>query len=398
MASSKSPIEWTDASWNPVRGCSRVSEGCRHCYAERLAYRFSGEGKPYEGLVRLGNQGPVWTGEIKLVRKALDEPFGWRKPQRVFVNSMSDLFHEKVPDGFIMDVWRVMAACPHLTFQIVTKRPERAAAWLARWADTADEDRESKLARGPAEIRAKHRAGRALLWAEMLDGWGEPPPGCAFPTYDWMQGPRWWPTVLPNVWLLTSVENQDTADERIPHLLRCPAAVRGASYEPALGPVDFSRWLLRPGDIRTAFACDECGAGSVAVDEDGCCATCGADARSVPGLDWIIAGGESGPGARPPHPKWFQDARDQVKAAAGAAFFFKQYGVWAPRMPGDEHGPFNSLNGQRDILVGIDGLTWCSRETAGPQAVPMSRVGKRVAGRLLDGVEHNGFPVVGTAR
>ncbi len=374
MASSKGPIEWTDASWNPVRGCSRVSEGCRHCYAERLAYRFSGAGKPYDGLVRMGKQGPVWTGDVRLIDGALAEPLSWRAPKKIFVNSMSDLFHESLSDLAIALVFGVMALAPRHTFQVVTKRPARAVQWF-KWA--------AKEAQRRGHLRPGHwLVKESLEHLARFTGSGL----ASIP----------WP--LPNVWLLTSVENQETANERIPHLLRCPAAVRGASYEPALGPVDFSRWLLRPGDLRTAFACDECGAGSAVVDEDGCCATCGIDAREVPGLNWIIAGGESGPGARPPHPKWFLDARDQVLAAEGAAFFFKQYGAWVPRTPGDEHGPFNSLNGQRDILVGIDGLTGCSRETAGPQAVPMSRVGKRTAGRLLDGVEHNGFPVVGSAQ
>ena len=382
MASSNSPIEWTDASWNPVRGCSRVSEGCRHCYAERVAYRFSGTGKPYEGLVRLGKQGPVWTGVVRLIESALAEPLGWRVPKKIFVNSMSDLFHESLPDAAIDQVYAVMLLTPWHTHQVVTKRPERAARYLN------DPTLYSRVLEAATKVRAARRWLKHGPCKERLDNIGISNPAT--------HPPRW-------IWLLTSVENQATADERIPHLLRCPAAVRGASYEPALGPVDFSRWLLRPGDLRVGFACDECRSGSVAVDEDGCCATCGADARSVPGLDWIIAGGESGPGARPPHPKWFQDARDQVKAAAGAAFFFKQWGAWQ----------WGSAAGRTGLIVLSDGSTCATTKTAceeharrigGHEAWSrlspnvMTNVGKKLAGRLLDGVEHSAFPQVGVPR
>ena len=326
MASSNSPIEWTDASWNPVRGCSRVSEGCRHCYAERVAYRFGGEGKPYEGLVRLGKQGPVWTGEV---------------PQKIFVNSMSDLFHESLPDAAIDQVYAVMLLTPWHTHQVVTKRPERAARYLT------DPTLYDRLLRAADRIRLV-RMGRLHGPRPMmlLDQIAISNPAT--------HPPRW-------IWLLTSVENQATADDRIPHLLRCPAAVRGVSYEPALGAVDFSRWLLRPG------------------------------------LDWIIAGGESGPGARPPHPRWFRDARDQAQAA-GVAYFFKQWGAWQ----------LGSAAGREGLIVLSDGST-CAPEKAaceeharliggsdvwsrrGPCV--MTNVGKKLAGRLLDGVEHSAFPL-----
>lgn len=287
MASSNSPIEWTDASWNPVRGCTRVSEGCRHCYAERVAYRFGGEGKPYEGLVRLGKQGPAWTGVVRLIEGALAEPLSWRKPQRIFVNSMSDLFHESLPDEAIDQVWAVMVLAPWHTFQVVTKRPERAARYLN------DPTLYGRVLRAADKIRAARRGlchGPLQVGLDMV-AIGDP---ARFPD--------------PAIWLLTSVENQETADERIPHLLRCPAAVRGVSYEPALGPVDFRPWLplLLAGE---GF-------------KDG-------QARALPavggarGLDWLIAGAESGHGARPMDLAWVRSARDQC-AAAGVTFFFKQ--------------------------------------------------------------------------
>ncbi|MBY6277267.1 DUF5131 family protein [Symbiobacterium thermophilum] len=123
-------IEWTDATWNPIRGCSRVSEGCRNCYAERMAARFSGPGRPYEDLVRRTPHGPRWTGEVRLVEELLDAPLHWRRPRRIFVNSMSDLFHEAVPDEWIDKVFAVMALAEHHTFQVLTKRPERMLRYL----------------------------------------------------------------------------------------------------------------------------------------------------------------------------------------------------------------------------------------------------------------------------
>lgn len=121
-------IEWTETTWNPVRGCARISPGCERCYAERMAHRFSGEGLPYEGLTRASKRGPKWTGRVRLVHEALREPLGWRQPRVVFVNSMSDLFHEDVPDDFIAAVFETMARASHHTFQVLTKRADRLLA------------------------------------------------------------------------------------------------------------------------------------------------------------------------------------------------------------------------------------------------------------------------------
>lgn len=176
-------ISWTDQTWNPIRGCSRVSEGCRHCYAEHQAARFSGPGQPYEGLVTVANGHPQWTGTIAFVEKHLLDPLKWKQPRRIFVNSMSDLFHENVTDEMRHRIFGVMQECPHHTFQILTKRP----AGMLAFAE-----------------------------AQMAGGF------C-------------WP--LPNAWLGVSVENQKAADERIPLLLQTPAAVRFVSCEPLLGPV-----------------------------------------------------------------------------------------------------------------------------------------------------------------
>src|SRR3954471_19020197 len=126
----KSTIEWTDSTWNPVRGCSIVSKGCTNCYAMKQAHRSSGPGRAYAGLTVMSNAGPVWNGKIKLVPQLLDQPLRWKKPRLIFVNSMSDLFHEDIPDAFIDQVFAVMALCPQHKFQILTKRPERMKAWF----------------------------------------------------------------------------------------------------------------------------------------------------------------------------------------------------------------------------------------------------------------------------
>src|SRR5690348_2206473 len=173
----KSKIEWTDATWNPIRGCSRISEGCRNCYAERVAARFAGLGQPYEGLAKyrgeglrqIGDRGhidPHWTGEVRFIEEKLGEPLHWREPRRIFVNSMSDLFHEKVQDIWLNKIFsNVMEIATQHTFQILTKRPERMLKYLSwRWDD------------GRIPMR--------------------------------------------NIWLGVSVEDQKTADERIPLLLQ----------------------------------------------------------------------------------------------------------------------------------------------------------------------------------
>jgi len=270
-------IEWTDVTWNPVRGCSRVSEGCRHCYAETFAAR----GLPSHRSPRTGDSfathtgaGPRWTGKVELIPEKLDEPLNWRKPRRVFVNSMSDLFHEKLSDEAIAAVFGVMAACPQHTFQVLTKRPERMREWVFGSGEALTFDAGEKLAGD--------------------NGWCHAHEGEAWP--------------LPNVHLGVSVEDQATADERIPLLLQTPAALRFVSYEPALGPIEFpSGWLSTEG----SYLCPACG-------ESGC--NCGA-------IDWLIVGGESGPGARPCDLAWIRAAVEQCRDA-GVPVFVKQLGAW----------------------------------------------------------------------
>lgn len=272
-------IQWTDETWNPIRGCSRVSEGCRHCYAETVAHRFSGPGLPYEGLTNAQGR---WNGTIRVVDEHLTDPLRWKRPRRVFVNSMSDLFHENVAEETIDRIFAVMALAPQHTFQILTKRPERMRAFVAS--------------------RNGHSSG---VWfaAEKL----KPSP----PPQHWYHAGRSFEWPLPNVWLGVSVEDQKTADERIPLLLQTPAAVRFISAEPLLGPVNLHR-LEHP--------------------HDGCHASALQGQRDENRyefdhqLDWVIVGGESGHGARP---CWTPSVRRIVSdcISTGTACFVKQLGA-----------------------------------------------------------------------
>ena len=264
MASLNSKIEWTDRTWNCVKGCSLVSQGCKNCYAMRQAHRFHGPGQPYEGLTQIANGHPVWTGKVVCDESKLDEPLHWRKPCRVFVNSMSDLFQEDVPFEFIGEVLTIIGVAKQHTFQVLTKRPARMR-----------------------EFMASH------------DCIGTYPP--------------------PNLWLGVSVEDQETADERIPLLLQTPAAVRWVSYEPALGPVNLA---IPKGFVTTAEKGRIPDRYSALMEH-----TRLYDEGDLhwPKIDWVVVGGESGPGARPMHPDWARSVRDQC-VAAGVPFFMKQMG------------------------------------------------------------------------
>jgi protein gp37 len=296
-------ISWTHRpgtrgrTWNPIRGCSRVSEGCMHCYAERTAGRFSGPGKPYEGLVRITKQGARWTGDVRLVPEHLADPLRWREPSTVFVNSMSDLFHEALTNDQIAAVFGVMAACPQHTFQALTKRAKRMREWF-RWAGGCV-DMIACRTDDALEVAGMGRAERARV--DALIG------------RDQRAAP--WP--LPNVWLGCSVENQAAADERIPELLATPAAVRFLSCEPLLGPLDLTHrapnCALVGATARRTFRTNG-GRDEAAIP---------AHLRPPPTIDWVIAGCESGPGARPCDVAWLRSLRDQC-VAAGVPYFLKQ--------------------------------------------------------------------------
>ena len=314
--SDKTAIEWAraddgtpGATWNPVRGCSKVSEGCRNCYAMGVAYRFSGDGQPYAGLARKVGGKPEWTGKVMLVEDALEQPFHWRKARRVFVNSMSDLFHPDVPDEFIARVWAVMSLAAWHTYQILTKRPERMQALLS--------DR--------AFRRQVVDAAGAMIEGD----------------FAWRAHPAPWRWPLSNIWLGVSVEDQAAADQRVPLLLQTPAAVRFVSAEPLLGPVDLTSLLC--GDIFD-------GEGAPYYDALAGFSYWPSGDFGIhgPALNWVIVGGESGPHARPMDPLWAKSLRDQCQAA-GVPYFFKQWGEYRPGVvvdaPWHQDGQFVEMLG-----------------------------------------------------
>lgn len=297
--SDKTGIEWTDATWNPVTGCTEVSPGCDHCYAKTFAERWRGTpGHYFENGFN-----------VQLRPDKLEQPLRWKKPRKIFVNSMSDLFHDAVPDDYIAQVFAVMAKAQQHTFQVLTKRHARMRALL-----------------GGSRFRSQVFAHRA------------------------QPGGMYWP--LKNVWLGVSAENQQWADIRIPALLETPAAVRFVSAEPLLGPID-----LRP------------------------------QWASWPGIDWIIVGGESGRGARPMHPAWVRSIRDQSDLF-GVAFLFKQWGEWTPYAPPGVWETDMWVCQRNGVCVDEEMALRDGGDFAG-----MWRVGKKAAGRALDGETWDEYPV-----
>jgi len=355
-----STIEWTDATWNPVTGCTIVSPGCTNCYAMRLAGTRLKNHPSRIGLTKPSKAGPVWTGEVRFNEKALLEPLKWKRPRMIFVCAHGDLFHESVPDEWIDRVFAVMALCPQHTFQVLTKRSARMLAYMT---DPTTRDRLTDAVRaiGRAYDSKPHSAKRRIMTADDIVGWN------AWATAGNLEsGTHAWP--LPNVWLGVSAERQQEADARIPDLLATPAAVRFVSAEPLLGPIDLQTDLRRYLDHGLS-----CRPGAI---------------------DWIITGGESGRGARPMHPDWARSIRDQC-AAAGVAFLFKQWGAWGDFSDGFAGNAANivlapdgsKLGASTNNIDDMPDIDW--RKHGGAWMV---RVGKKRAGRLLDGVEHNGMP------
>ena len=308
-----SGIEWTDETWNPVVGCTRASRGCDNCYAVTMTHRLEAMGQErYAGLTVLNGRGHRhFNGVVRTVPEALDKPLKWRKPRRVFVNSMADLFHPEVPFEFIDRVFAVMALCPQHVFQVLTKRPERMAEYL-RYAVEMD--------------NLEHEIDALTSKVE-----GEP-----FGLVSPSEGQGW---PLPNVWLGTSVEDQAAADERVPHLLRCPAAVRFLSCEPLLGPVDLrsiDTGRTWPGKSETSNIDALMGFSASQRDEPNPVSMTRAGefieherSRFIdydyPAIDWIIVGGESGAKARPCDVAWLRGIVQQGQRA-GVPVFVKQLG------------------------------------------------------------------------
>lgn len=269
MSATTTGIAWTDRTWNAIRGCSLVSSGCTNCYAMRQAGRFSGPGQPYEGLVRKTSQGYKWTGEVRLIEKDLDAPLRWKKPQKIFVNSMSDLFHESVPDTWIDQIMAVMWAAQWHTFQVLTKRDERLQSYMA------DPVTPERIAAAAYELMMQQAPAKGdILTIEDLRADIRLP--------------------LPNVWLGVSVENISTLS-RLNYLCNTPASVRFASFEPLLEDLgNVIPWLDH--------------------------------IKSAGSIDWCIVGGESGPKARPCSTKWIRNIVQHC-AVAEVACFVKQLGA-----------------------------------------------------------------------
>lgn len=366
-------IEWTDRTWNPVTGCTKVSPGCDRCYAENIARRFAGSKAFPNGF------------EVTLHEERLDQPYRWKKPGRVFVNSMADLFHEDVPDLFITKVFDVMEANPQHTFQVLTKRHARMRAFVQQreeqkkeYADKFWDCPTEAMQYSPAAKYARARAGN--------------PP--------------------ENIWLGVSVENQKWADIRVPALLSTPAAVRFISAEPLLGPVDLRNLKARNGALIDALA------GDVKTPEGEIYAACPGSIR------WVIVGGESGHGARAMHPDWARSLRDQC-TQMGVPFLFKQWGEWGPaewvarvcdpevgwtgtaeelaaakahsESTGATHaftGNWHEEDGERKYELYEPGHKPWSLERVGlpDGSAGMRRWGKKNAGRELDGATWDQFP------
>lgn len=347
-----SKIEWTDATWNPITGCSVVSPGCTNCYAMRLAGTRMKHHPSRIGLTDASKAGPVWNGTVRLNAQWLDQPLRWRKPRRIFVCAHGDLFHESVPDEWIDRVFAVMALATQHTFQVLTKRAQRMREYLSSRNGMAD----WRLCDAINAITPSQGDRRGCL---------------SMPLF--------------NVWLGVSAEDQRRADERIPALLDTPAAVRFISAEPLLGAIDLR--YLQPGDPPTEINALE-GTHGVLRPHQGQCDR----------VDWVIVGGESEPGARPMHLDWARSLRDQC-VAAGVAFHFKQWGEWVPQVGAvdgwtidddPEISKFDHRDWEHDRWGHAYRPMWCDERDDDT----VSRIGKKRSGRQLDGRTWDQVPEV----
>lgn len=329
-----SKIEWTGETWNFLKGCNQVSAGCENCYAVRMAWRLQHNPKiahQYAGTARKTAGGKIqWTGQINIDEQRMLLPISVTKPTVWFVNSMSDLFHEKVPFKIIDKAFAIMTITPQHTYQVLTKRPDIMQQWYG-----------GQLARICTELDILADEYDAAGNSQMVER-------CIDASVQIASGN--WP--LKNVWMGVSVEDQATADDRIPKLLQVPAAVRFLSCEPLLSDINLRffeapvlSWAFQQSEKRKGLS---------------------------KGIDWVIVGGESGPGARPMHPDWVREIREQC-IEAEIAFFFKQWGEWA------EHR-LSEAKQLKSVLYKGFGQDMC-------------KVGKKKSGRMLDGLEWNEMPV-----
>lgn len=320
----KTKIEWADVTWNPIVGCNKVSAGCTNCYAATQAKRLAGMGQ--DKYQGLTDKRGNWTGAIHTDPQALTAPLQWQKPRRVFVNSMGDFFHPKAPRNFQQQCWEIMRRTPKHTYMILTKYDKNMAEFIAS------------------------------------------------------QGPDY--EAIPSIWLGVSIESGRQA-QRAVTLLETKAAIRFVSCEPLIGPLLLQCIPVDDSHYVNAFY------GTAWDDENG--ELCTGPSGEVPmerGLDWVIAGGESGPNARPCHPAWATDLQEQCRLAK-VPFFWKQWGEWVPCDQAVGEG--------RTVTINFPGQTWDPREGRPADALEaidqgMIRVGKRRAGRVLKGRTWDEFP------
>lgn len=355
----KSSIEWLQggATWNPIRArrktpiyrtdgsdevifdkkgwaCVHISPGCVNCYAEKQNTQ-CGKNPTRAGTGLEYNVPNLSQVEIYLDEKTLLQPLHWKRGRLIFPCSMTDWMADFVPDEFRDKMLAVMALTPQHTYFSLTKRADRQREYVAKNSTGG---------------HIFHVAGQI----------GVPMSGA-------------WP--LPNLWLGVSAENQKYADERIPLLLQTPATVRWVSAEPLLGPIDLCRLKIPNESFRQEMVCPS-------------------GRMTKAAIDWIVGGGESGPKARPMHPDWARTIRDQC-GAAGVPFFFKQHGQYEPVTPLYEGRNEEAENGRGKLeMVDTQGHIWTVHDgqPTDPRTWLMERVGKKAAGRLLDGREWNEYP------
>lgn len=376
-----SKIEWTNDTWNVITGCTLVDSGCKYCYAAQLAATRLKNHDSRKGLARKNAKGTAqFTGEVRFNRQWLDQPLKAQKPRMYFVCAHGDLFHPDVPDDWIDQIFSVIVQRPQHTFQILTKRPDRAAEYLG------------ELATCPVEWRTKR--------------------------FNYHPAPTW---PLRNVWLGTSISDQASADCRVPALLSAPARLHFVSAEPMLGPIRLDRIEEHVDTFEDCGGHPDTSVPLATHDATWLNALVGkydCEHRNPDGtpmasdfmdvgilhtggkIDWVICGGESGKEARPMHPDWARSLRDQCQAS-GTPFLFKQAGEWTAWQFDSPPLLRNAYTGflvDRHVFIPADtdkdptwndGLTYVHE---GHSHVMFQRAGKKAAGRLLDGIEHNAFP------
>ncbi|KVU48170.1 hypothetical protein WK69_10695 [Burkholderia ubonensis] len=339
--SENSKIEWTDHTFNPFIGCTKVSRGCDHCYAEHLMDTRMHKVVWGPRGERVRTSASTWRQPVRWNARHAEFFAAHGRRQRVFCASLADVFDNAVPDAWRADLFDLIWNTPHLDWLLLTKRIGNA---------------------GPMIARALELAGRGVNTP--------------------------WP--WPNVWIGATIVNQAEADRDIPKLLAVPARVRFLSMEPLLGPVALPRFCACGCNKPLAQAVSEAMDGPSALNRD----QAEAEIRSTIGIDWVIVGGESGSGARPMHPAWAADLRDQC-ARAGVPFLFKQHGEWAPGSGDFGAGRFETAAIARDGRVAPGGHRvedYPAGAASGDGWAMVHRAGKRAAGRLLGGRTHDEFP------